>query len=113
MLLLQQGRSLDGVVLVDVFDDVFDLFAVVAQLAQGGGHGAVDDLQQAAANQLLVLDEREVGLDAGGVAVHHQPNRPGGGEDGRLGVAIAVLAPELDGVVPRLAGGVDDLSRLR
>src|SRR5262249_37351130 len=45
--------------------------------------------------QLLVLDERDVRLDAGGVAVHHEGDGAGRGDDRRLGVADAVLRPQL------------------
>src|ERR671911_393320 len=48
-----------------------------------------------AADQLLELHEREVGLDAGGVTVHQERDRPGGGEHGRLGVPVAVPLADL------------------
>ena len=40
----------------------------------------VDDLHGAAADELLELDQREVRLHAGRVAVHHEADRPGRGE---------------------------------
>ena len=67
----------------------------------------VDDLEVAAAGQLLELHQREVGLDAGGVAVHHQADGAGRRDHGGLGVAVAVLLAERDGVVPGAAGGRD------
>jgi hypothetical protein len=42
----------------------FVLAVVVAELAQRLGDRVVDDLDHAAADQPLVLDERDVGLDA-------------------------------------------------
>jgi hypothetical protein len=63
----------------------------VAQLAQGPRDGLVDDLHRAAADELLELHQREVRLDAGGVAVHHEADGPGRGEHGGLRVAEAVL----------------------
>ena len=63
---------------------------VVAERAQRLGHGAVDDLEIAAAGELLELDQREIGLDAGGVAIHHQADRAGRRDDRDLRVAIAV-----------------------
>ena len=68
------------------------------------GDGVVDDLDHAAADELLVLDEGEVGLDAGGVAVHHEADGAGGGEDGDLGVAVAVLARRGRARRPRRGG---------
>ena len=74
----------------------------VADLPQRPRDRQVDDLHRAAADELLELDQREVGLDARRVAVHHEADGAGRGEHRRLGVAVAVLLPELDDVVPRL-----------
>ncbi len=67
------------------------------------GHRLVDDLEVAAAGELLELHEREVGLDAGGVAVHQEPDGAGGREHGRLRVAVAVLLAQRTAEVPVLA----------
>src|SRR3712207_7840258 len=48
-----------------VLDDRLHDLLVVAELAEGGGDGAVDDLHGGAADELLVLDQGEVGLEAG------------------------------------------------
>ena len=63
-------------------------------------HGAVDDLEVAAAGELLELHQREVGLDAGGVAIHDEADRAGRRDDGGLRVAVAVLLAELERAVP-------------
>ena len=63
--------------------DLRDLGLAVAQRAQGLRHGLVDDLEVAAAGQLLELHQREVGLDAGGVAVHDEADGAGGRDHGR------------------------------
>ena len=76
--------------------------AGVAHLAQRPRDRQVDDLHRAATDELLELHEREVRLDAGRVAVHHEADGAGRGEHRRLGVAVAVLLTELDDVVPRL-----------
>ena len=55
-----------------------------------------------------ILDEGEVGLDAGGVAVHHEADGAGGGEDGDLGVAVAVLFAVGEGSVPGVLGLLDE-----
>ena len=99
---LEAGRALDRLALVDVRDDRLDLVGRVAELAQGARDGLVDDLEVALADQLLVLDEGDVGLDAGGVAIHHERDRAGGREHADLCVAIAVLATELERLVPGL-----------
>ena len=87
--------------------DLRDLGLAVAERAQGLRHGLVDDLEVAAAGELLELHQREVGLDAGGVAVHDEADGAGGRDHGRLGVAVAVLLAERDGLVPGALGGLD------
>ena len=94
-----------------VADDVVDLAVGVAEPMQGAGHRLVDDLEVAAAGELLELDQREVGLDAGRVAVHDQADRAGRGDHGDLGVAVAVLLAELQGLVPSAAGRVEQVAR--
>ncbi len=54
-------------------------------------NGVVDDLDQAAADQLLVLHQRQIRLDAGGVAIHHEADGAGGREHGYLRILVAVL----------------------
>ncbi len=106
---LDVRRPFDGLVLVDVLDDLLDLLRVVAQLAERHRHGLIDDLHQAAADQLLVLDQRDVGLDAGRVAVHHEPDGAGRRQHGRLGIAEAVLLAHLDDFVPQRPGRLHQL----
>ncbi len=103
---LEAGRAFDGAGGVDVGDDGVHLGVGVAELDERAGDGVVDDLDHAAADELLVLDEGEIGLDAGGVAVHHEADGAGGGEDGDLGVAVAVLLAVGEGVVPGVCGGL-------
>ena len=87
--------------------DLGDLGFAVAERAQGLRHRAVDDLPVAAAGQLLELHQREVGLDAGGVAVHHQADGAGGRDHGGLCVAVAVAFAELQRLVPGGLGVLD------
>ena len=80
--------------------DLGDLGFAVAERAQRLRHRAVDDLEVAAAGELLELHQREVGLDAGGVAIHHQADGAGRRDHGGLRVAVAVLLAERERVVP-------------
>ena len=96
---LEAGRALDRLALVDVGDDLLDLGRRVAELAQRRRDRLVDDLEVALADELLVLDERDVGLDAGRIAIHHERDRAGGREHGDLRVAVAVLRAELERLV--------------
>ena len=112
VLVLDVGRAFDGAGGVDVADDGVDLGVGVAELEERRGDGVVDDLDHAAADELLVLDEGEVGLDAGGVAVHHEADGAGGSEDGDLGVAVAEALAVGEGSVPGVAAGFDELVEL-
>ena len=71
--------------------DLGNIGFAVAERAQCGGHRLVDDLEVAAAGELLEFDQREIRLDAGGVAIHHEADGAGRRHDGGLGIAIAVL----------------------
>ncbi len=86
---LEVGCAEDGLVLVDVGDDLVDLGLGVFEVAQRTGHRLVDDRHRAAAHQLLELHQPEVGLDAGGVAIHHEADRARGSEHRGLRVAHA------------------------
>ena len=57
----------------------------VAQAHAGLGDGPVDQLEVAAAGQLLELHQGEVGLHPGGVAVHEQADGAGGRDAPRPG----------------------------
>ena len=105
MLVLDVRRAFDGAGGVDVADDGVGLLVRVAEFEQSAGHGVIDDLDHAAADQFLVLNERQVGLDAGGVAVHEEADGAGGGEDRDLAVAVAVLFAVGEGFVPALLAG--------
>ena len=121
MLGFEPRRPLDCVLVVDEGEDRLDGRLVVADRPQGQRHGLVHNLEHPAAGQLLVLHQRDVGLDAGGVAVHQEGDRAGRGEHGGLGVAEAMrpatgehVVPDLPGrlmQIPR-AGGVDRLDRV-
>ena len=101
---LDAGRALDGAGGVDVADDGVDLVGRVAELEEGLGDGVVDDLDHAAADQLLVLDQGQIGLNAGGVAVHHEADGAGGRQDRGLRVAIAVSFAVNQGHIPGIRG---------
>ena len=103
----QLGRADDRRVLVDVRLDLLDLLVGVAQRPQRHRDRAVDDRHLPAADELLELHEREVGLDAGGVAVHEERDRPRRREHRRLRVAVAVGLAQRHRVLPRRARGVE------
>src|ERR1019366_5353994 len=68
-------------------------------------NGVVDDLEHAAADQLLVLDQCDVRSDTGGVEVEHEADGAGRCDDRDLAVAVAVPRTQLVGLVPGGPGG--------
>ena len=72
----------------------------VAERCSACWHRAIDDLQHAAAGEQLVFHQRDVGLDAGRVAIHEEGDRAGRREHGDLRVAIAVLLTESRAPIP-------------
>ena len=94
------GCALDGAALVDVIDDRLDLFIAVGKLAQSCRHRMVDDPQRAAADQPLVLDQRQVWLHTRRITVHHEADGPGRRQDRRLTVAVAVRLSQFHRLIP-------------
>ena len=102
--MVDAGRLAERAVADRIGLDLGDLRWRVAEHAQRFRHRAVDDLEVAAAGELLELHQREVGLDAGGVAIHHQADGAGRRDHRHLRVAEAVRAAELERAVPRRLG---------
>ena len=86
-------RAFDGAGRIDMVDNLLGLLGRVAELDQRLRHGVVDDLDHAAADQFLVLHQRQIGLDAGGIAIHHEADGAGRREDGSLRIAEPGRAP--------------------
>ena len=104
VLVAEFRRPLDCLRRIDVVDDLGDLLLAVADSLERFRDRVVDDLDHAAADQLLVLDQRKLRLHACRVAVHHEPDRAGWRDHRDLAVAIAVLLPDRVGLVPRRFG---------
>src|SRR6185437_3240767 len=77
LLVVERRRVVESRMADGVARDRLDLLGGIAEGLQGFGHGAVDDAEIAAARELLELDEGEIGLDAGGVAIHDEAGRAG------------------------------------
>ena len=113
VLALETRRPFDRVVLVNVGEDSFDRRFVVAERPQCQRHRLVDDLQHATAGKLLVLHQRDVGLNARRIAIHQERDGAGGGEHRRLGIAEAVLPASTEHLVPHLPSGIVQVLRAR
>src|SRR3954471_1268353 len=105
-------RAFDGACSVDIADDRVRLLAGVAELEKCSGDGIVDDLDHAATHQLFVFDESQIGLDAGGIAVHHEPDGSRRRKHRDLRVAVAVLLAMGERVVPNFLAGFNELRQL-
>ncbi len=105
VVLVAQARRVEYMaVLGHVLDDRLNRLVGVAQRPQRGWNRLVDDPHAGSADHLLHLHQREVGFDAGGVAVHRQPDRAGWGEQTDLRIAPSVLLAQGVGAGP-FAGG--------
>ncbi len=101
VLRLEVRRAFHFAFLIDVRNDLAGLFRRVAQLHQGRRHRVVHDLDQAAANQFLVLHQRQVRLDARRVAIHHEADCSRRRQHRHLRILVAELFAERQRVVPR------------
>ena len=100
-----EGRGiLQGAEANRIVDDLLDLGGIIAQGAERFRNRLVDDLEVAAAGQLLELDQSEVRLDARRIAIHHQADGAGGGNNRGLRIAVAMGLAQFDRQVPGLAG---------
>ncbi len=97
----QQIRStFDGVMFLDVLQNVLNLFFGITQALQGGSYRIVYQLDLAAANQLFVLDQGNVRLDTGGIAIHHEADGAGRGNDRDLRILKAVALSHFQRIGP-------------
>ena len=109
--ILDVRRAFDGFVLVDVFYDLLDLLDVVSQSFERAGYGVVDDFQKTAPHELLVLDERDIRLDSGGVAIHHERDGTGGREHGNLRVFHSIFFGFTASLIPGFSGRRQKIER--
>src|SRR6267142_3067252 len=72
MIVLNMRRPFDRASSVDVADDGVGLVVRVSQLKQRRRHRLIDDLNHPSANELLVLNQREVRLNTRSIALHHE-----------------------------------------
>jgi hypothetical protein len=86
-----------------IVDDLVDLFRLVAEVFQRQRHTLVDNLEISAAGQFLELHQGKIGLNTGGVAIHHQADGSGRRNYGNLRISVTVLlahSTAFVGIVP-------------
>ena len=103
--------AFDGIAIVDVLGDICDFCGGVTEVFQAERNRAVDDFKHTAAGELLVFDQRDIGFDAGGIAVHHKADGTCGGQYGSLGISEPVLSTGFQDAIPSFPGGVFEVSR--
>ena len=107
---VDRGRLRERAVTHRIGLDLRDIGLAIPKRAQRVRHRTVDDLEVPAAGELLEFHEREIGLDACRVAIHHETDRAGRRDDGDLRIAITMRLTEQDRLVPRALGVVDEIS---
>src|SRR6185312_13113752 len=96
----QSRRALNRAGGIDVADDGLHLLRRIAEPHERLGHRLVHDLDHAAAHQLLVLHERQIGFNAGRIAIHHEADRAGRRDHRDLTVAVSEFLTRLIGFFP-------------
>ena len=90
----------DAAVTHGIAHNFFNLRTWITQFFQRSRYRLVDDLKVTATSKFLELHQRKVGLDAGGVTIHHQTNCAGWRHDRRLRVAISMTFSQRQRLVP-------------
>ena len=93
-----------------ISDDLLDLLARITKRIERLRHGAIDDLEITAACELLEFHQREIGFDAGRVAIHHKADRACGRDHACLRIAITVGFAHGAGEIPCGPGMVDQVA---
>ena len=105
--MVDHRRIADRAMPHSIGNDFLDLGRAIAQFLQCRRHRAVDDLEIPAAGQFLELYQREIRLDPGGIAIHHQADRAGRRNHRDLRISVAVLFAQGQGFVPGGFGQFD------
>src|SRR6267143_6768 len=105
------GSTLNRVVILKIAQNLVGLGERVSQSPQGFWNCTVCDLDDSAADQPLVLDECDVRLDAGCVAVHHGRDRSRRRDHGYLRVLETEPLAERQSLIPRAYRGVNQILR--
>lgn len=89
--MVDAGASAQGAVAFAILLDLLDLLVGVAEAGKRLVHRLVDDLEVAAARELLELDDGKLRLDARGIAIHNEADGAGRSDHTHLRVAETVL----------------------
>ena len=96
----QVRGSLNGIVLLDRGQDGADVRFRITEILERLRHDRVHHLDHAAAHQPFIAHERDLGLDAGRIAIHEERNGAGRRDHRDLRVLESMLPPRLKGFIP-------------
>src|ERR1700688_1355455 len=81
----------DGVMFIDVRQNLLGLFRGITQLLQSRPDRLVDNLEHPSSGQKLVFYQGDVWLNSGRIAIHQKADSTGRGQDRDLRVPESVL----------------------
>src|SRR5215471_10086935 len=80
VLVEQTWSAFDRAIVIDEFDNGFHRWIVISEFLERGGDRVIHNLDGAATDEFLVLDQRQIRFDTGGIAIHHESDRTGRSE---------------------------------
>src|SRR5467141_2058811 len=105
------GSTLNRVVILKIAQNLVGVGDRVSQSPQGFWNCTVCDLDYSATHQPLVLDQGDVRLNAGRIAVHHEGDRPRRRDHRYLRVLETEPLAERQSLIPRAYCGVNQILR--
>ncbi len=106
--LLQIRGSLDGFLSIDESENLLFFLLAIPQSIKSPRNGIVHDFENPTPHELLVLDQRDVGLHPRRITVHHKRDSPCGSQDRYLSVSKSMGLTLLDRLLPHLADGTQE-----
>ena len=79
MLVLNMRSAFNSASSIDVADNRIRLIVIVPQLEKRSRHSLINNLNHPSADQLLVLNQRQIRLYTSSVTIHHEAYGAGGG----------------------------------
>ena len=108
----EQFRStFDCVILVYILNDRLDRFGSITKRFQRKRYCSVHYMKRTTPRQLFEFNQGNVRFDSGRIAIHHETDRSGWGQYGRLSVTIAVFRTNGQYIVPKFLRGALQITR--
>ena len=91
--------------------NILNLRAGVSKTLKRLLHRLVDNFKIAPTSKFFEFDNGKLRLNAGGIAIHYQPDGAGGSNNAHLGISEAILFSLLQRLVPHFACCLKQLFR--